>query len=119
MQILTFGRDAAAESPAHGSVGLALSRVARIEGRTQISVVHLGAGGELGAHPATVNQLFMVVAGQGWVSGGGSERQPIQPGRAAFWPANEVVAAGTETGLIAVVVESVDLDPTDVMPAAE
>lgn len=111
MKLFAFGRDVAAEVTAHASTGAALSRVARVEGRTQIGVLHLGAGGTLGRHPATVNQLFLVVAGEGWVAGDDGERHRITPGRAAFWVAGEEHSSGTESGLIAVLVEARDLDP--------
>jgi len=111
MKVFAFGRDVAKALSAHDSRQAAVSRVARIEGRVQIGVIHLGPGGTVGRHPAVVNQLFMVVAGEGWVAGADGQRVAVGPGRAAFWEAGEDHASGTDSGLIAVVVEAKDLDP--------
>ena len=55
--------------------------------------------------PATVAQLFLVVAGSGWVRAG-ADRRDVAPGSAAFWEPNELHESGTEDGLTAVVVEA-------------
>lgn len=115
MKVFAFGRDVATALTAYGSKGAAVSRVARIEGRVQIAVVHLEAGGTVGRHPAVVNQLFMVVAGDGWVEGEDGRRVAVGPGRAAFWEDGEDHASGTDSGLIAVVVEAKGLDPAAFM----
>jgi quercetin dioxygenase-like cupin family protein len=118
VRIFAFGRDSARPTSSHQSVGAAIAGVARIEGRTQIVTLHLEAGGRLGRHPAVVNQLLMVVAGTGWVSGEDGSRTSIGPGRAAFWVAGEEHETGTDTGLIAVVIESAGLDPAALMAPA-
>lgn len=118
MKVLAFGRDVAKALSAHGSRHAAVSRVARIEGRVQVAVIHLGPAGTVGRHPAVVNQLFMVVAGDGWVEGGDGKRVAVGPGRAAFWTAGEEHASGSDSGLIAVVVEAKDLDPDAFMSPA-
>ena len=118
MRLFSFGRDVAATLTAHGSRDAALSRVARVEGRVQVAVVHLAAGGALGRHPAVVNQLFLVVAGSGGVAGDDGIPLPISPGRAAFWVAGEEHGATSENGLIAVVVEAANLDPAPFMAPA-
>lgn len=38
----------------------------------------VAAGGEIGRHPATRDQLFVVVAGKGSVCGGDGVWQPIE-----------------------------------------
>lgn len=111
-----FGRDSSL--PLEGSAGVAVSRIARVEGRTQVSAVHLAPGGVLQRHAALVPQLFLVVAGSGVVSGGDRFPIVIEPGRAAFWDAGEEHDCRSPAGLIAVVVESQGLDPTAFMPTA-
>jgi hypothetical protein len=67
--------------------------------------MHLPPGGLVGEHEALSVQLFCVVSGEGWVSGDDGERRPIKTYEAACWSAGERHAAGTETGLTAIVVE--------------
>jgi hypothetical protein len=73
--------------------------------------MYLAPGGQVGRHPASVAQLFLVVNGEGWVEGEAGPRQPITAGQAALWAAGETHAAGTEAGLTAIVFEGEDLAP--------
>ena len=95
---------------AFGSHGV---RVTRILSRSSANLVcmRVEPGGVIGAHPAAVNQLFLVVEGAGWVRSGSSAPVDIQVGQAAFWEAGEVHESGTATGLVAVIVEGLDLQP--------
>jgi quercetin dioxygenase-like cupin family protein len=67
--------------------------------------MHLPAGGIVGEHEAMSGQLFCVVSGEGWVSGDDGERRAIKTHEAACWSRGERHAAGTETGLTAIVIE--------------
>lgn len=67
--------------------------------------MHLPPGGLVGEHEATSAQLFCVVSGEGWVSGDNGERRAIKTHEAACWSIGERHAAGTETGLAAIVIE--------------
>jgi hypothetical protein len=46
-------------------------------------------------------QLFLVIAGSGWVAGADGIRHPIQAGQGAHWAAGEVHTSGTDTSLTA------------------
>jgi GrpB-like predicted nucleotidyltransferase (UPF0157 family) len=74
-------------------------------GQAQVQVLHLPAGGLVGRHPAAGRQLFAVVAGVGWVTGGDGRRRDVGPGTAALWEAGEEHEAGSDGGLTAVCVE--------------
>lgn len=100
------------------SVNVVLSRIGRLDGSVQMGCFHLGPGGVIGYHQATMPQLFLVVQGAGWVRGEGPERRPIAPGQAAFWTGGEWHESGSETGMTAVVVESEALAPDVFMPEA-
>jgi quercetin dioxygenase-like cupin family protein len=61
-------------------------------------------------HPAASDQLFVVVQGEGWATGGDGAKQPIAAGTAVFWPAGEEHETRSDVGLIAIVVEAQQLD---------
>lgn len=113
MQLYRF--DAAVGRPieAFGSQALTQVWLARLEPgpAVHVSVLHLAAGGGVGYHEALLPQLYAVVAGSGWVRGAGAERAPLAAGQAAFWEAGEWHAAGTESGLMAIVIEIEGLNP--------
>lgn len=75
------------------------------DSRVRVQMMHLPPGGLIGRHRATVAQLFGVVAGSGWVSGGDGRRRTLRSGYAALWEEGEDHEAGTEQGLSAVCVE--------------
>jgi quercetin dioxygenase-like cupin family protein len=93
----------------HGSTGATVAGIARIDGRTQVVCIRLDPGGVLGEHPATVAQLFLVVAGSGWVRAG-ADRRHVASGSAAFWEPNELHESGTDDGMTAVVVEAESIE---------
>ena len=67
--------------------------------------MHLAPGGLVGEHEAVSDQLFCVVSGEGWVSGDDGERRAIKTYEAARWSSGERHAAGTVSGLTAIVIE--------------
>jgi len=83
-----------------------------------VACMRLAPGGVIGYHQAVSYQLFAVVEGEGWVREEGPERTPIRAGEAALWAPGEWHAAGTDTGMVAIVVESAVLggDPGAVGP---
>jgi mannose-6-phosphate isomerase-like protein (cupin superfamily) len=81
------------------------------DGDAHVVCIRLDAGGVLGRHPAAVDQVFAVVEGEGWVRGPDGEQVPVSPGTAVHWSAGEEHESGTETGMIAIVVEAERLIP--------
>jgi GrpB-like predicted nucleotidyltransferase (UPF0157 family)/mannose-6-phosphate isomerase-like protein (cupin superfamily) len=73
--------------------------------QVRVQVMHLPPDGLIGRHVTTVQQLFAVVAGTGWVSGQNGERRDIRPGYAALWAAGEDHEAYSEGGLTAICIE--------------
>jgi quercetin dioxygenase-like cupin family protein len=84
-----------------------------IESPSQCSLVciRLGRDGVLGRHRAVQNQLFIVVEGEGYVSGESDMFVTITAGQAAFWAAGEMHTTKTQTGLTAIVAEGADVLP--------
>src|SRR6202043_3541825 len=100
MEIFRFDRDERLIS-AHGSIGLHAPRIASGAGDVTITCLVVRPGGTIGTHPATGDQLFLVIAGSGWVAGADGMRHPVEVGQGARWAAGEVHASGTDTSLTA------------------
>jgi GrpB-like predicted nucleotidyltransferase (UPF0157 family)/quercetin dioxygenase-like cupin family protein len=73
--------------------------------RVRVEVAHVPPGGSIGRHPASAHQLFAVVAGRGWVSGGTGNGREIGAGYAAVWASGEEHDVHSPDGLTAVCVE--------------
>ena len=124
MRLFRFDSEVGRPLTAFGSADVRLAPVARVgasgDDRVQIGCMHIAPGGHIGAHPAVGPQLFLVVAGEGWVRGaaGGSlgPRRRIVAGQAVFWEPGEQHESGSERGMMAVVVEGANLDPARYMP---
>jgi quercetin dioxygenase-like cupin family protein len=108
----------------HFNSNFIMARIIRVAGRDagdgaiQIGCMHIPAGGRVGYHQATVPQLFLVVAGEGWVRGNAETRRPVHAFEAAFWQGGEWHESGSETGMTAVVIEGEGVDPASLMPEA-
>jgi hypothetical protein len=94
----------------HGSIGLQATRIAAGQGRVGLTCLNVAAGGVIGTHPADGPQLFLVIAGDGWVAGPDGSRVPIATGWGVRWQAGEVHTSGSDTGLVALAVEGGPLD---------
>lgn len=70
----------------------------------------MDAGGVVGYHQATVEQLYIVVQGEGWVTGTDRERISIKSGEGVIWDKGEWHESGSESGMLALVVESETID---------
>ncbi|MGQ7280625.1 cupin [Brevibacillus thermoruber] len=117
MKLFRFDQGVGRTIDRYGSVHAAISRILRTPGAVSIGCIHLGPGGVLGYHPAVVHQLFLVVQGEGWVRGEEESRTPIRAGQAAFWTAGEGHESGSDSGLVAIVIEGEGLDPDAFMTA--
>lgn len=116
MRMFRFDAGVAHPVTQFDSHGVAMGRGVRFEGDAQIGCFHIEPGGVVGYHQAGGPQLFMCVSGEGWVTGTDRCRVEIHPGQAAFWTTGEFHESGSETGMMAVVVEGSNVDPTAHMP---
>ena len=115
MKILCFDDRFGRTIDDFGSTNVVFSRLARLTADAHISAMHVGPDGVIGYHQATLPQLFLVVQGDGWVRGRTAERTRIQAGQAIFWEAGEWHESGTETNMVAIVIEieTEEFDPTE------
>jgi quercetin dioxygenase-like cupin family protein len=116
MRLYRFDADAGRPIADFGSAGLVIAPVARSAGGAQVVAMWLAAGGSVGRHPAEGGQLFVVTQGEGWVEGSDGVRQAIHAGQAAWWDDGEAHAAGTESGMAALVIEGDALDLSHLRP---
>ena len=116
MKLFRFDRDVARLVPAFDSKKAYIARGVRTPAPTQIGCFYLEPGGVVGYHQATSDQLLLIVQGEGWVRANGEERVAVRAGDAVFWTAGEWHETGTDTGLVAVPIESEGISPEQFMP---
>jgi quercetin dioxygenase-like cupin family protein len=85
-------------------------KVLRSKQENNVGFIQIDVGGVVGNHQATMQQLFIVVQGEGWVTGTDRERISIKSGEGVMWDKGEWHESGSENGLLALVVEAKTLD---------
>ena len=104
MEIFTFEAQVSIPISSFGS-RFKIGPLTDTDSRVRVQIMHLPPGGLVGRHKATTMQLFAVVQGSGWGSGGDGRRRPLGTGFAALWAEGEEHEAGSDPGLTAVCVE--------------
>ena len=104
MQLVSFAANAGHEIERFGS-RFVLSPLTNPDGTARATCFHVPAGGLVGEHDAVGGQLFCVVQGVGWVSGADGRRWRIEPFQAAYWQSGERHGAGSDEGMVVVVLE--------------
>ena len=94
----------------HQSHGAAAVRLADGHGETHAYLLTFDAGGAIGRHEAGFGQLFVVLAGRGWVSGDDGNRFQVSAGDVVMFDRGEQHAKGSDTGMSALMVQVRDLD---------
>jgi quercetin dioxygenase-like cupin family protein len=92
-------------------MNVGISPIIKNEGYTSVGCIHFDSEGVVGMHPATMPQLFFVIEGAGWVRVEGDEKVSVSKGTAVFLEAGEQHESWTETGMVAIVIESPTLNP--------
>lgn len=80
-----------------------------------IGYMYIEGEGTVGYHEAPIPQLFIVVEGEGWVTGENQKRIPIKRGEAVLWEKGEWHTSGSETGMAVIVIQSEELNPETFM----
>jgi quercetin dioxygenase-like cupin family protein len=109
MQLLKFGPERSEPISEYRSQHAAAVALASGHGEAHVYCLHLEPGGEIGPHEAGFPQLFLVVAGRGWVSGPEGKRQGLSQGEGVFIARGEMHAKGTATGMTVIMVQLADL----------
>jgi hypothetical protein len=108
MEIVDFSVDRAKAVTRFGSVGFAAAAVVRADA-LGVTALHLAAGGEIGNHPAVVDQLLLVASGRGEVCGPDGVWHAISAGQGALWAAGEPHTTRAHEPMVAIAVELPDL----------
>jgi quercetin dioxygenase-like cupin family protein len=111
VRVLDFDAGRAFAISGFGSRSARASPLTLPDGDAHVVCLRIGAGGVLGRHPASVAQIFVVVEGEGWVSGTDGRRVAVTAGKAVYWEAGEEHESGTDSGMTAIVVEAERLIP--------
>ena len=90
----------------HGATGL---EWASGSGDAHVHTLRFAPGGAIGPHPTGFAQILVPIAGAGWVSGSDAVRRPIRVGQAALFERGELHAKGSDTGMVALMVQVSDL----------
>ena len=106
MEILSFDVSSGRPAQAHGSVGVTAQALLRGDA-VAVTVLHVAASGEVGRHPAPVDQLLMITAGHGVVQAGSGDWESVSAGQAVVWRAGEEHTTRAIADITAVVIEMV------------
>ncbi|EZP78862.1 hypothetical protein H839_03301 [Parageobacillus genomosp. 1] len=96
-----------------------MSRIIKTNMPAHLGCIYLEPNGIIGYHRAVVPQLLLVVNGEGWVRGENEIKFNVKTGDAVFWEKGEWHETTTEKGLIAIVIESEELNPSSFMALKE
>lgn len=110
MRIYNFGRETGNEITAFNSSNLNMTRILDGTDEIHIGCMNIEANGIVGLHQATIPQLFLVVDGEGTVTGREGKEYLIRAGYAAYWEAREWHETKTEKGLTAIVIEGISMN---------
>ncbi|WP_028784740.1 cupin [Thalassobacillus devorans] len=89
-----------------------MSRILQTENPLHIGAMHLEAGGKIGYHQAVVDQIMLIVSGEGEVCGTDKVFHHVKSGTAIFWEQDEWHETQSEHGLMAIVIEGEELNPS-------
>jgi hypothetical protein len=99
-----------------GSVKAIIARVLQLDHKAEINAVYIHPGEHISVQQAMTQQLFLLVDGEGWVQNLSGEKKTVQQGQAVFWGESELPESGTETGMAAVIIGNIDIDPVKLLP---
>jgi hypothetical protein len=93
----------------YDSAGAASAEWAVGEGEAHMHVIRFAAGGAIGPHPTGFGQLFVPLAGSGWVSGGDGARHPVRVGQVAVFERGELHAKGSDVGMTVLMIQMTEI----------
>lgn len=116
MKIYRFNPEVGKDDEPFGSVKAILARVLQLDDKAEVNAVYVHPGEQLSVQQSMTQQLFLIVNGDGWVKNVSGEKKTVQQGKAIFWGESELPESGTESGMTAVIIGNVNIDPVKLMP---
>ena len=110
-QLIRFDKSVANAVEDYGARSTTSVHLGSGSGESHAYVLHFEADGEIGEHETGFGQLFVVVAGAGWVVSE-ADRHEVGIGDAVFLPRGVVHAKGSESGMTAIMIQMDNLEPT-------
>ena len=92
-----------------------INKVLRLNTESQIVLMTLEEEGIIGYHQAVVPQLLVVLEGEGYVRGNSNDYTLLKKGEAVLWEKDEWHETKTKTGLIALVIESKEININNIL----
>lgn len=111
VKIIDFSEERAEPIEQFQSACASSVRLGDGHGEAHVYCVRFEPGGEIGQHPTGFGQLFLVVAGTGWVSGHDGARVELAAGQGAYFPRGELHAKGSDMGMTAIMIQVRELEP--------
>ncbi len=115
MKIYKFSKEHSKKVEKYQSHLATYVKMARTNEAATIGYMYIEGEGTIGHHQAPISQLFIVVEGEGWVTGENQKRISIKRGEAVLWEKGEWHTSGSETGMTAIVIQSEELHPETFM----
>lgn len=114
MEIYKFSKETGKDITQYHS-NFIMTCILKTEGISTVGCMHLDQEGVIGYHQATVDQLFLVVSGEGFVRSEDTDFISVEAGDAVFWAKGEWHETKSDKGLTAIVIESNELKPAQYM----
>jgi quercetin dioxygenase-like cupin family protein len=111
MKLIEFTPEHARPVELFESVGASAVALGDGAGEAHVYCVRFGPGGKIGEHPTGFCQLFLVIEGEGWAAGADGRRAALRAGQGVFFERGELHSKGSETGMVAVMVQVAELEP--------
>lgn len=116
MRIYRFDPEVGKENGQFGSLKAIIARVVQMDDEAKINAIYLQPNKSISHQQAMTQQLFLIVKGNGWVRSESDKILAITEGQAILWEKDEWHESGTENGMTAVIIETVNIQPVELMP---
>ena len=116
MKIFQFELETGNDEGQFGSVKAIIAKVVQLDNEAKINAVYLHPNKSISYPPAMTQHLFLLVDGEGWIKSESGEIQAVRQGQAIFWENDEWHESGTDSGMTAVIIDNINIQPVELMP---
>ncbi|WP_404453644.1 cupin [Virgibacillus necropolis] len=113
MEIYNFDKDMGKISEYNSD--FVMSHIIKTNSPSLVGSMYLDGDRVIGYHQAVAHQLLLVMDGEGYVRNDFGFYRKFQAGNAVFWEKGEFLETKSKNGLLAVVIESEELNPLSFM----